>query len=260
MPVSVGLKSPDKQLKAILRDLQEHPDAMLKSMKYALNDTSVRMRDSQKQEMIAVFQNPRPYTLNAIYAKKVINQSDNALGAGIAFREWGVKGTPAYKYLWPNIEGGPRRMKRSEKALQAKGVLPPGKYTAMGSSYPKDPWGDITGGVYTRMLAELNALPGAPTGPKGQQKKRKKAADRFFLWYPGYASSEPTGIAERQSGGRIRIFLKFISKPNYKPRYDFEGLAAADARRIFEEELQRQWYRHQPISGYGGRKFALKAA
>lgn len=261
MPVSVGLQTPEAKIEKIMKMLQDHPNLMKKAITFALDDTAQKMKEAQVEEMKRVFDNPRPYTLNAVFVKKA--RGEQSLNAGIAFREFGVKGTPAYKYLMPHIVGGPRRDKRHERALKAKGILPAGSQTAQGTNYPKDQYGDITGGAYTRMLAELDALPAAPGGKKQFQNKRKDESRRFFLLFPKSNSKSgpfrPIGVAER-NGSEIRLMLRFIEPPTYTVRYDFEGVAKKTALEEFPKQLERQWLKWQPLGGYSTSSGFLMAA
>lgn len=256
MPVSMKFATPEAKIEKLLSQLQAHPDIMKRAITFALDDTAQKMKEAQIEEMKKVFDNPRPYTLNALFVVKA--RGDNSLKAGIAFREFGVGGTPAYKYLMPNIVGGPRRQKRHERALAATGVLSGGSMTAQGRNYPKDQYGDITGGAYTRMLAELESLPGTPGGRKSAQKKRKDESKRYFLFTPKGASL-PSGIAERR-GGEVVVMLRFIAPPNYKPIYNFYGLSERIARLEFPLQLERQWVKWQPLGGYSGSSGFLMAA
>ncbi len=256
MPVSVGFDTPQAKIEKIMGMLKAHPDLMRRAITFALDDTAQKMKEAQVEEMRKVFDNPRPYTLNALFVKKA--RGDNSLMAGIAFREFGVQGTPAYKYLMPNIVGGPRRDKRSERALRATGVLPAGSWTAQGSNYPRDQYGDITGGAYTRMLAELDSLPAAAGGRQSFQKKRKDESKRFFVFTVD-GNAFPAGIAERR-GGEITIMLRFIRQPNYTPRYDFYGLAERVGVSEFPRQLERQWLKWQPLGGYSNSRGFLMAA
>ena len=256
MPVSIGLDAPTAKIDRIMAMLKEHPSLMKKAITFALDDTAEIMKQAQVAEMKNVFDNPRPYTLNAIFVKKA--RGEGSLAAGIAFREFGVKGTPAYKYLTPQIYGGPRRMKRHERALDAKGLLPDGSQTAQGRNYPKDQYGDITGGAYTRMLAELDALPEMPGGRKQFQKKRKARSGNFFMFTPK-GGTKPAGIAER-NGDTITIMLRFITPHNYSPRYDFEGVAKRTALLEFPRQLERQWLKWQPLGGYSNSTGFMMAA
>ena len=70
MVVAVGLKTPDEKLRRILSDLQEHPAIMRKAITFALDDTAEGLRKEQVMEMQVVFDRPRLYTLNALYAVK----------------------------------------------------------------------------------------------------------------------------------------------------------------------------------------------
>lgn len=256
MPVSVGFQAPEAKIDRILKMLKDHPNLMKKAVTFALDDTAQKMKEAQVAEMQRVFDNPRPYTLNALFVKKA--RGEQSLNAGIAFREFGVKGTPAYKYLMPNIVGGPRNVKRSERALQATGVLPAGSWTAMGKNYPRDAYGDIGGGAYTRMLAELDSLPAAAGGKQQFQKKRKDESKRFFVFTPK-GSTFPAGIAERR-GDDITIMLKFIRQPNYTIKYDFYGVSERTARTEFPKQLERQWLKWQPLGGYSTSSGFLMAA
>jgi hypothetical protein len=254
--VAVSFNSPTAKIERIMKMLQEHPAIMKKAITFALDDTAEKMKQAQVEEMKKVFDNPRPYTLNAIFVKKA--RGEGSLMAGIAFREFGVKGTPAYKYLTPQIYGGQRRLKRHERALQSTGILPAGSMTAQGSNYPKDQYGDITGGAYTRMLAELDSLPELSGGRSQFKKKRKEKAGQFFVYTP-QGASQPVGIAERR-GENITIMLRFIQPPTYQPRYDFEGLARQTALLEFPKQLERQWLKWQPLGGYGNSSGFLLAA
>lgn len=258
MTVAVSFDAPTQKIERILAMLKEHPTLMRKAITFALDDTAEKMKQAQVEEMKRVFDNPRPYTLNAVFVKKARGDEEQQLKAGIAFREFGVKGTPAWKYLGPQIDGGPRRNKRHENALQTGGVLTDGSQTAQGRRYPKDQYGDITGGAYTRMLAELDSLPETPGGRKSFQKKRQARSGNYFLFTPKNAS-KPVGIAER-NGDNITIMLRFIAPPNYKPRYDFRGVAQQTALLEFPRQLERQWLKWQPLGGYANSSGFMMAA
>jgi hypothetical protein len=199
-----------------------------KVVKYALSDTVDDLLLVEKMEMRRVFNNPRPYTMNALFGKYPSSRGVGVINAGIAAREVGVKGTPAYKYLMPNIKGGKRRMKRSEKGLQTMGILEKNVMLIQGRDYPRDAYGDIPGGQYTRMLAELGVVANGGaglaslTGSKGKAKPRKDESKRFFIM-KRQKGARPFAIAERNGGG-IRIMLVYQTERPYKKRYDFYGI------------------------------------
>lgn len=215
-------------------------------VRFAVNDTVNDMVVGQRVEMRRVFDNPRPYTLNALYPKYA-GKRGNILEAGIAFREFGVKGTPAYKYLTPHIKGGTRRVKRSEVALRnIVGILGADTYTVQGRNYEKDQYGDIPGGQYTRMLAELGVLGVGLGGSKAQRGPRRKGDKKFDLMYR--KGGRPFAIAEFRGGTPV-IMLVFTGQPNYQKRYDFYGVA----RRQVQESLPKHFNRiFSRMMGGGG--------
>lgn len=219
-------------------------------VRYAVNDTVDDMIVGQRIEMRRVFDNPRPYTLNALFGKYG-SRRNSVMTAGIAFREVGVKGTPAYKYLMPNIKGGERRYKRSEKALQSINALPDDKMTVMGKNFQRDQYGDITGGQYTRMLAELGVSVNGMAGPAKMRGERKTGGKKFFAMpHKGgkRGDGNPMAIAERR-GKEIVIMLVLTEKFSYKPIYDFYGLASRQVHYSLPKHFNRIFNR---MMGGGG--------
>lgn len=253
MSLAVSMNAPIDKINRIMRDLEQHPQIMRKAITFSLDDTAEGLRQAEVMEMEIIFATPRRYTLNSLYAVKA--RGDNSLKAGLAWKEFGGS-IPAYKYIYPHVFGGGRRYKRHELALQGRGVLPAGSMTAQGSRYPKDESGDITGGQYTRMLSELDALPGTPGGMKSKQKKRAEGT-RFFVYKPKGAQF-PVGIAEPNGDG-IRLMLRFIQPPTYKKTFDYYGIADDYVRINFVKQLERQWLKWQPLTGFGKSPFALAA-
>lgn len=220
---------------SVIASIEEKGRRMSDLVRFAINDTVDDMVVSQRVEMRKVFDNPRPYTLNALYPRYA-GRRGNILQAGIAFREFGVKGTPAYKYLTPHIKGGPRRLKRSEKALRGLGILSGGSWTTQGRDYEKDQYGDIPGGQYTRMLAELGVESIGLAGPRAQRKARTKGDRQFVIMRR--SDNRPFAIAEKRGDQRV-IMLVFTGQPNYKPRYDFYGLASRQVRESLPKHFNR---------------------
>ena len=241
---------------SVIASLEAKGRRLADVVRFAVNDTVNDMVVSQKVEMRRVFDNPRPYTLNAIYPRYA-GKRGNIMQAGIAFREFGVKGTPAYKYLTPQIKGGPRRLKRSEKALQGIGVLPSGSFTVQGRNFEKDANGDIPGAQYTRMLAELGVQGVGLGGPKPQRKARTKGDRQFFLMRRR-SDDRPFAIAEKR-GDQAVIMLVFTGMPNYKPRYDFYGVASKQVQISFPKHFNRVFARMMGAGGASAPSISMAA-
>lgn len=228
---------------AVINRLMASKVNLTNVVKYALSDTVDDLLLVEKMEMKRVFNNPRPYTVNALFGKYPSSAGVGIMRAGIAAREFAGKGTPAYKYLNPNIHGGLRRMKRSEKGLQAMGILPDGVMTIQGRDYPRDSYGDIPGGQYTRMLAELGVVANggaglaALTGSKAKAKPRKNPSSQFFVMRRR-KGDRAFAVAER-NGGSIRIMLVWQTQRPYKKRYDFYGIGKATILERYPKHFSR---------------------
>lgn len=242
MPIGLSVKdNADRLIVALEAKGRRIADVL----KYAINDTVDDMVKGQRVEMRRVFDNPRPFTLNALYGKYV-SRNIGILNAGIAFREYATGGFAAYKYLMPNIKGGPRGRKRSERVLQGLGILDAGTYTVQGRNYERDQYGDIPGGQYTRMLAELGASGIGLQGAKSQRNPRTKGNKKFGLMYR--KDGRPFAIAEYR-GGQPVIMLVFTGMPSYQPRYDFYGLASRQIKYSLPKHFNRIFNR---MMGGGG--------
>lgn len=214
----------------------DYPQKMARVVNYALTDTAREMWRENRVEMRRAFNNPRPYTLRGFG----IMYPNNEGRAGIQSNLFGV---PAYNWLYPNVEGGGRADKSTEKQLKTKGILPAGSQTMMGSNYPRDQYGNITGGRYGQMLADLEAYTpidrsqGVAKANRKRKEKREASKNHFFVYTPAGASY-PVGIAERK-GKNIVIMLRFIKPANYRQTFKFYEVAQATAEMQFPVQFNR---------------------
>lgn len=179
----------------------------------ALTNTAKSLLGEQKREMKRSFIKPVKYTLDAL-AYKPANKKDRPIQSRVFFREFAGKGTPAYKYLTPNIAGTPRRQKRHEKLLSQK--VGRNIYTAPASGAPRNAAGNLTGGYYTKILSQVQAF-----GEVGfNANARRKGSQGFYIARKG---GQAVGIRKRD-GGESKKILNFTSAPpNYNRRYDLYG-------------------------------------
>ena len=99
------------------------PERLKKVILNTINDTArLDVKPAIQQEMKEVFDRPTPYTLNSVYTR--LNSSDMSVDIGL--KEWAGKGGAAADYLKPQIYGGSRPMKRSERHLGSYYVPGPG--------------------------------------------------------------------------------------------------------------------------------------
>lgn len=207
----------------------------------ALNLTAKEVKADIRKEMPRVFDRPTPFTLNSVYMSPATKKE---LYAEVWLKDFAPKGTPAVKYLAPQVYGGLRGQKRSERWLQWKGILPSGMSWAPGSGARLNQYGNITGGRITQMLSALKAFPevGYMANITERSKKHnRKPRDYFAL--PRGRGRLPAGVYERTGrGGRgLRFTLAFIRQPHYRPRLPFFEIARRVHAREFGARFEKAW-------------------
>ena len=186
----------------------------------ALNRTARGLKTAQRKEMRSVFQKPVSWTLNSLMYRRAFKK-DTPITAEVYFKLDAAKGTPAHKYLSPNIFGGARRQKRHEVLLSRK--LGATIYTTPGDGAPVNAAGNITGGNYTRILSAVQAFEevGFQGNATTRSKRRNKAVRGYYV---AKKNGRAVGIRQRV-GNTSKKILNFSERsPSYKKRYDFYGL------------------------------------
>lgn len=204
----------------------------------ALTRTAGQVRDEVRAEMQRVFDRPTPYTLGSLFVSPA-TATPRKLWADVFFKDDRAgSGTPATRYLLPQVEGGTRRAKRYEIALRMAGHLPDGYVTVPGQGARLDAYGNISRGQIIQVLSQLRITLVAGSTRNlsfdaGKQiRAQRKAGGRFFVVKPG-ARIQP-GVYQRELFGRnITPVLIFVRSASYQPRLRF----AAIARQVSERNL-----------------------
>jgi len=186
----------------------------------SLNWTAYDLRDQLKEEIEKVFDRPTRFTTNSV---EVLKATLNRPAATVRLKDYSSKAAPAAVWLAPQVYGGDRREKRSEKLLRDRGILPAGMYVAPGSGMKLDSMGNVGRGQMQKILSGLGAQ--SDVYQRSTNSKRSIGnRRRFFVMTKG---KTPLGIAERFGKQReqVRMVLAFIRKPSYSQRFDFYGIA-----------------------------------
>ncbi len=184
------------------------PERLKRALLDTINDTAyLDVKPAIQKEMKEVFDRPTPYTLNSVYTR--LNKQDMSVDIGL--KEWGGKGTPASEYLKPQIFGGGRSMKRSEKYL--------GSYYVPGAGARLNQYGNISGAQITQILSALKAFPevGYMANITPGSRRRNRKPRNFFMIRNPSGHLRP-GVYERKGSGRIKPILIFIGSPHYTIR------------------------------------------
>lgn len=190
------------------------------AVELALNKTARGLKSAQSKEMRSVFNKPVRWTLNSLMYRRAFKK-DTPINAQVYFKVDAAKGTPAHKYLSPQIYGGSRNQKRHEVLLSRK--LGATIFTTPGDDAPVNAAGNITGGNYTRILAAVQAFEevGFQGNTTTKSKRRNKAVRGYYV---AKKNGRAVGIRQRVGGTSKKILNFKEQSPNYKKRYDFFGL------------------------------------
>lgn len=197
----------------------------------ALTRTAGDVKKALQAALPRVFDRPTPYTMNSLYVRTA---TADRLAASVYFKDDSATskgGTPATKYLLPQVESGQRRVKRFERALQAFGALPAGWGTVPGQGALLDAYGNWSRAQIMGMLGQLSKS--RDVGPqKRQTATQRKAGGQYFVVKPGTAGRVAPGVYQRELLGRnITPVVLFVELPTYSKRFDFWGLGREEAAR-----------------------------
>lgn len=203
----------------------------------ALNDSARQAVGYYRKALPSIFDRPVPFTLNSAYAYGSARK-DN-LTAVVALRFTAIKGTPAEKYLAPQIDGGARRMKRFERAIGTvsnadvgTGMLIPGRNAEL------DGHGNVSRGQIVKILSQLSALGDASKTERTLKRLRRErlavhGGGQYFL-----ARSKAGGLLgvwKLLSKGHVGPVFFFARKRiAYTPRLNFSALIAESYARTIE--------------------------
>lgn len=217
----------------------------------ALTRTASAARVAVQVEMRKVFDRPTPYTLNSIFVS-------SATRANPVARVWikddrAGSGTPATKYLLPQIEGGTRNRRASERRFEAVGVLPRGWFIVPGARAKRDQFGNWSNGELKQVLSWFQAA--QPTSgysanltPERRKRLKKGTKKRrgfeYFAVRPGEKAARwlRPGIYRKTKfgfGGAIEPIAIFVQRVTYRQRLDFYGVVQRTAEQQFPLSLAR---------------------
>ncbi len=258
----------------------------------ALTRTAVEAREALYRAMQTDLDRPTSYTLKSLWVESASGNQSNAgtraipkggdvynstlarsrfLQASVFLKDdsgTSRNGTPATKYLGPNIYSGGRNVKRFERALQARGSMPSGWQAVPAAGAKLDGNGNVSKGQIIQILSQVGAeltsgYNRGIIGPKDQrksaQRKRRTALGKAggeYVAFPTTQGKRKAGIylAEgRDFGARLGygrrgnlkpVFL-FVKVTNYSRRFDFHGIGQRVAESRLGPNLQQAIAEHR---------------
>lgn len=248
MGIRINVKNNVAELTANVRAEQR---AVSFAVVKALTRTGVSVKAEIRQEMRRVFERPTPYTLNSTFLKPATKADPTA-------RVWikddrAGSGTTPEKFLGPEITGGKRSRRASERNLERLLVLPTGWYIVPGSEAKRDQFGNWSVGELKQVLswfkaAEMTSGYSANLTPKRRAALKKGTKRRRGFEYFAVRPEDKAaawlrpGIYRKTKfafGGAIEPIAIFVESVSYKPRLDFFGVAERVGQREFPQQLRR---------------------
>ena len=149
--------------------------------------------------------------------------------ASIEARDFASKGTPAWKYLAPEMTGGPRGQKRFEKALGNAIGIGGGLYAVPGRGAPLDAYGNISRGMIRQILSRVGAAGDQNISAKTTKRLRRKGltvaatqhrSDYFIA--KSKSDGTPLGVYRLVGPGKVEPVLIFLKhSPSYRPIFHY---------------------------------------
>lgn len=196
----------------------------------ALTGTVQDVKGALVEETAAVFDRPTRYTLNSLFVEPATKASMKA-------RVWmkdqvqDSGGRPATEWLSPQIYGGGREHKTSEKRLSDKGLLPVGQYIMPARGLKLDAHGNISRGTMNKIVSGL----GAQFDKYANSTDSRRSVGNLKRYFVLKKGNRPLGIAERTGKGKagMRMVVAFARSPQYSKRFHFFEVA----ERVAEDRL-----------------------
>jgi hypothetical protein len=250
-----------RNLRQVIERLAEIPDAIVRVVRFAVNDTASDVQTRARMEMDRVFDRPTPFMKRGVRVTKAGRPATFGSTKGMsreavaALGKWTVQdvwvyfdpwfgGVPPETVISPHVFGGPRKFKPSERRLAAmKGIR---AYMIPTAALPRDSYGNIPGTRMAQILFELGTIETANPYSKTREERLRRTGRTYFIFY-ARGAKYPIGIAER-CGDKVRLVIRFVQSVNYQKRYDFFEISRKQVMhslprhfiRLFEKEAIRR--------------------
>jgi hypothetical protein len=223
----------------------------------SLTRTAQDVQAAIKTEMRGVFDRPTTYALNGTFLKRATKQNlearvwvkDNPFG----------KGTPADRFLLPEIYGGKRGLKGMETLLQRNGLMQSGWFAVPAAGAQLDGNGNVKRSQIVQILSQLRVQRGAghqsrATGSTRSNRTIARQGVTYFSLSKAYRGLQPGIYLKRKfgHGAAIKPVFVFVRAVQYKPRLRFfeVGQVVADAQ--FPRHFDAAWAKAVSTARLGG--------
>lgn len=204
----------------------------------AMTMTAREVKAEEQAVMRRVFDRPTPYAVNALQVKPATKRS---MVASVEFKD-GFGGTPAKRFLNPEVHGGARSRKGHELALGP--LLGGASYLVPAPGVALDRFGNVPPAQIRRIMSQLKVMRDDKLNATGSRRsKRNRRASAFFVTPGGRA------VMERK-GDVVAPVLVAVSAPAYTKRFPFHEVAGQVVARRLDDNFEAAFQRAMAHSGY----------
>lgn len=218
----------------------------------ALIKTAQDVKAAEISEMGKVFDRPTRWTIGAM---KVSPTKDYTVRVGVLDPDGYYK--RANFYLSTQIEGGFRKVKAFERALQRAGVMPAGWIAVPGQKAKLDAYGNQSVGELKQIMSWFNAAEQTlgstqnmtdATRNRRRKGTKKKRGFEYFVIRPGRRGADRLrpGVYRRTSfgfGKAIEPVVMFMPFAKYRKRFDFKRVAETVIDNVFDAHFNAAFKR-----------------
>lgn len=225
----------ESNMRAVERDLSDMARNQLPfATSVALNETGKALIELNKRYMKRVFDNPTRWTLNAFHFRR-------STKARLKIRIERKHIQSRKDYLLRQIEGG-RRPKTGIERLMNQRLPYAGHvgYVAPTKHIRKNRHGNVTAGLYQKILSGLKAQGDTAQNETKTSAKRKRASRAARYFTPGPNSKLSAGVWSRQGKAKPKKILAFVAgAPVYKKKFKFYPNMNRAAEKVLPKQFER---------------------
>lgn len=193
----------------------------------ALTKTAQEVKKGLVNEMKQSFDRPTKFTLNSLYVKPAKKRDLVAL---VKVKDESLKARPPIEWLDPQIKGGGRKHKRSERALISRGIMRRDEYIVPGQRAKKNRFGNMSKGQMQKILSDVHAR-----WDRAQNTTKYKRRHYYFAEINGQRGIWCGAL----DGGESWPILMFVKRPQYRKRFRFYKVANKIQRKRFIPNFRR---------------------
>lgn len=183
----------------------------------ALTRTALQIKTDEVSSMKSVFDRPTNFTLNSL----AVRPATKAKPEAEVSTKLGFGSVPAGRYLNPEVEGGSRSQKSTERKL--------GSFTIPSKFAKLDRFGNMTGATYLRILSQLKLL-GENSATNSRRSRTARSKEAFF---------KRDNVIYSRKGQDITPILILTRSPTYSQRFPFYENAQDTTDRVLEIEFDK---------------------